>query len=107
MLPDIPADCQLFYSAYCGVYGTYGLPYYFIEFDVEVDSFAMPGVTPNYYDISGGNISTPVNSNTVNVLVVASFGQEVEKKVSTDGGSTFASSGMVSPSGTARYQLNY
>ncbi len=24
-LPDIPSDCQLFYTAYCGYYGTYGL----------------------------------------------------------------------------------
>jgi len=106
-LPDIPADCQLFYTAYCGTYGTYALPYYFIEFDVAVDSFAMPGVTPNEYEISGGNLISTVTSNTVNVLVVASFGQEVEKQVSTDGGATFASSGSVNPGGTARYQLNY
>ncbi|RLD58451.1 MAG: hypothetical protein DRJ01_12545, partial [Bacteroidetes bacterium] len=106
-LPDIPSDCQLFYSAYCGTYGTSALPYYFIEFDVEVDSTALPGVTPNSYDISGGNLPSTVTSNTVNVLVVASFGQEVEKQVSTDGGSSFSSSGVVSPGGSARYRLNY
>ena len=106
-LPDIPSDCQLFYSAYCGTYGTYALPYYFIEFDAEVDSFAMPGVTPNDFEIVGGNLATSVKSNTVNVLVVASFGQEVNKEVSTDGGSTFAASGTVSTGGTARYRLNY
>lgn len=106
-LPDVPSDCQLFYSSYCGTYGTSALPYYFIEFDVEVDAFALPGVTPNSYDVSGGNLTSTVTSNTVNVLVVASFGQEVEKEVSTDGGSTFANSGSVSPGGTARYRLNY
>ncbi len=107
VLPDIPSDCQLFYSSYCGTYGTSALPYYFIEFDVMVDSLALPGVTPNSYDISGGNLSTAVTSNTVDVLVVASFGQEVEKQVSIDGGTSFTSSGAVSPGGTARYRLNY
>ncbi|WP_347841382.1 T9SS type A sorting domain-containing protein [uncultured Draconibacterium sp.] len=106
-LPDIASDCQLFYSSYCGTYGTYALPYYFIEFDVQVDSFAMPGVTPNEFEISGGNLSSSLISNTVNALIVASFGQKVEKQVSTDGGSTFSSSGTVSPGGTARYRLNY
>ena len=106
-LPDIPSDCQSFYVGYCGYYGTWGLPYYFIEFDVMVDSLAMPGVTPNNYGISGGNLTSTGTSNTVYALVVASFGQEVEKQVSTDGGSTFGSSGTVTPGGTARYRLNY
>ncbi|QIA08725.1 T9SS type A sorting domain-containing protein [Draconibacterium halophilum] len=107
IIPDVPADCQLFYSSYCGTYGTYTLPYYFIEFDVQVDDFALPGVTVNNFDISGGNLTSNETSNDVNVLVVASLGQEVEKEVSTDGGTTFASSGAVSPGGTARYRLNY
>ncbi|RPI64919.1 MAG: DUF11 domain-containing protein, partial [Ignavibacteriae bacterium] len=35
-LPSIPAVCQnIFYSS-CGMYGTGGVPYYFIEFDVKV-----------------------------------------------------------------------
>ena len=106
-LPDIPSDCQLFYVAYCGYYGTWGLPYYFVEFDVMVDSMAMPGVTPNNYDISGGNLTGVVTSNTTNTLIVASFGQEVYKQVSTDNGTTFNSSGTVSPGGSARYRLNY
>ncbi len=107
VIPDVPADCQLFYSSYCGTYGTYSLPYYFIEFDVQVDDYALPGITVNNFDISGGNLTSTVSSNDVNVLVVASLGQEVEKEVSTDGGTTFASSGTVSPGGTARYRLNY
>ncbi len=106
-LPDIPSDCQSFYVAYCGYYGAWGLPYYFVEFDVMIDSMAMPGVTPNNYDISGGNLSGTVTSNTTNTLVVASFGQEVTKQVSTDNGTTFASSGTVAPGGGARYRMNY
>ena len=106
-LPTIPSDCQSFYVAYCGYYGTYGLPYYYIEFDVEVSEYAMPGVTENSYDISGGNLVSTETSNTVNVLVVAEFGQEVEKEVSMDGGSTFASTGTFAAGGTARYRLNY
>ncbi len=106
-LPDIQADCQLFYVGYCSYYGTYGLPYYFIEFDAEVDSFALPGVTPNEFEINGSNLSSTVVSNEVNVLVVASFGQEVEKLVSVDNGTNYASSGIVAPGANARYRLSY
>lgn len=106
-LPDIASDCQLFYVGYCGYYGTWTLPYHFIEFDVMVDSMAMPGVTPNNYEISGGNLVSTVTSNTANVLVVASFGQEVEKQVSSDNGNNFASSATVGAGGTARFRLNY
>ncbi|SHI89008.1 conserved repeat domain-containing protein/Por secretion system C-terminal sorting domain-containing protein [Tangfeifania diversioriginum] len=106
-LPDIASDCQLFYVGYCGYYGTWTLPYHYIEFDVMVDSMAMPGVTPNKYEISGGNLVSAVTSNTANVLVVANFGQEVEKQVSSDNGNNFASSATVGAGGTARYRLNY
>jgi uncharacterized repeat protein (TIGR01451 family) len=106
-LPNVPADCQLFYSAWCGYYGTWGIPYYFIEFDAQVDSFALPGVTPNSYQVSGGNVPSAVSSNVVNVLVVASFGQEVEKQLSTDGGTSFASAGTAAPGSNARFRLNY
>ncbi len=106
-LPDVPADCQLFYVGYCSYYGTYGLPYYFIEFDAQVDSFALPGVTPNEFEVNGGNLSSTVVSNEVNVLVVASFGQEVEKLVSVDNGTNYVLSGNVAPGANARYRLSY
>ena len=106
-LPDIPSQCQLFYSTYCGYYGTWGIPYYYIEFDAQVDSFALPGVTPNHFQVSGGNLPASVTSNTVNILVVASFGQEVHKLISTDAGANFAASGTAAPGSTARFRLNY
>ena len=49
----------------------------------------------------------PYTSNTVNVLVVASFGQEVSKLLSTDGGTSFASSGTAVPGSNTRFRLNY
>jgi uncharacterized repeat protein (TIGR01451 family) len=106
-IPSIPSACQFFAVAYCGYYGTWGLDYYFIEFDVQVSGSALPGVTPNNYSISGGNLPATVTSNTINVLIVASFGQEAEKQVSTDNGVTFASTGTVTPGSTAKYRLNY
>jgi uncharacterized repeat protein (TIGR01451 family) len=106
-LPSIPSACQFFAVAYCGYYGTWGLDYYYIEFDVQVDGSALPGVTPNNYNISGGNLPATVTSNTINVLIVAKFGQEVEKQVSTDNGVTFASTGTVAPGSTAKFRLNY
>lgn len=107
VLPDIPADCQLFYTAYCGNYGTSALPYYYIEFDAQVTNTALPGVTPNSYIINGGNLSGSVSSNTVNVLIVASFGQEVEKLVSTDNGNSFNASGTTTAGSTITYKLDY
>ncbi|MFW5773467.1 MAG: hypothetical protein ACOCWD_02190, partial [Tangfeifania sp.] len=106
-LPDIASDCQLFYVGYCGYYGTWTLPYHFIEFDVMVDSMAMPGVTPNNFEISGGNLTGSKVSNTANVLVVANFGQEVGKQVSTDNGNSFGSTGTGAAGGIARFRLNY
>jgi uncharacterized repeat protein (TIGR01451 family) len=106
-LPTIPSACQFFAVAYCGYYGTWGLDYYYIEFDVQVDGSALPGVTPNNYTISGGNLPGTTTSNTINVLIVAKFGQEVEKQVSTDNGVTFASTGTVAPGSTAKFRLNY
>jgi uncharacterized repeat protein (TIGR01451 family) len=106
-LPSIASDCQSFYVAYCGYYGTWGIPYYYIEFDVQVDGAALPGVTLNNYIISGGNLQSTVTSNTVNVLVVASFGQELEKQVSGDNGQTFASTTTIAPGGNAKFRLNY
>jgi uncharacterized repeat protein (TIGR01451 family) len=106
-LPPIASNCQLFYTASCGYYGTYGIPYYYIEFDAVVDSFALPGVTPNNYTIAGGNLTSALTSNTVNVLVVASFGQEATKLISTDNGATFAATGTAAPGSNARFRLNY
>ncbi|MBN2649518.1 MAG: hypothetical protein JXR50_07240, partial [Prolixibacteraceae bacterium] len=106
-LPDIAADCQLFYVGFCSYYGTWGLPYYFIEFDVVVDEYAMPGVTPNNFEISGGNLPQTGTSNNVYALVVASLGQEISKQVSSDNGSNFAGSATVAPGSNARYRLTY
>lgn len=106
-LPPIASDCQLFYVSYCGYYGTWGLPYYYIDFDVVVNSFALPGVTPNKFSISGGNLPGTFNSNMVNILITASFGQEASKQVSIDNGATYLSTGTVAAGGTARFRLNY
>jgi len=106
-IPSIASNCQLFYSSYCGYYGTYGIPYYYIEFDAKVSNMALPGVTPNLFQISGGNLSGTTTSNTVNVLVAASFGQEVTKFLSTDNGANFAGSGTTAPGSTVKYRMNY
>jgi uncharacterized repeat protein (TIGR01451 family) len=106
-LPDIASDCQLFYVGFCSYYGTWGLPYYYIEFDVVVDDYAMPGVTPNEFEISVGNLPQTSTSNTVYALVVASLGQEINKQVSADNGANFAGSANVAPGSNARYRLSY
>ncbi|HKM94960.1 MAG TPA: hypothetical protein VJY41_15020 [Prolixibacteraceae bacterium] len=106
-LPDIASDCQLFYVGFCSYYGTWGLPYYFIEFDVVVQDYAMPGVTPNKFEISGGNLPQTNASNTVYALVVASLGQQINKQVSADNGANYSTSATVAPGSNARYRLSY
>ncbi len=106
-LPDIDSDCQLFYSTSCGYYGTTSLPYYYIEFDVRIDSLAPAGISTNSFEVSGGNVPAPVTSNSVNILITPKYGQQAFKEVSGDNGSTFGTTANVNVGGTARYRLNY
>ncbi|MBX7156017.1 MAG: T9SS type A sorting domain-containing protein [Candidatus Kapaibacterium sp.] len=83
-LPSIAATCQNMFYGNCGMYGTGGVPYYFIEFDVKIVDTAALGNIPNYFTIGGGNITTPVNSNTDYVNVVGTIGFNVSKSVAKD-----------------------
>lgn len=106
-LPDIESDCQLFYTANCGYYGTTQLPYYYVEFDVQIDSLAPAGISTNSFEALGGNITNPVSSNSVNILVTPKYGQQAFKELSDDNGSTYGATANVNAGGTARYRLNY
>ncbi len=83
-LPSIPASCQNIFYANCGMYGTFGVPYYFIEFDVKVTDTSALGNIPNNFTISGGNLSGPTTSNTDYVNVVGTTGFFLDKGVATD-----------------------
>lgn len=105
-LPSIPAVCQnIFYNA-CGMYGTPGVPYYYIEFDVKVRDTSALGNIPNNFSLSGGVLgSATVTSNIENVLVVGVVGYTLNKDVKKPNDTTFVSGLTTIPGANIVYRL--
>lgn len=104
-LPSIPAVCQnIFYSS-CGMYGTGGVPYYFIEFDVKVVDTSALGNIPNKFTISGGTLPSPVTSNIDYVTVVGTAGFSLQKGVKKASASSYSTSTTSPAGGTISYAL--
>lgn len=81
-LPTIASVCQNIYYTNCGMYGTGGVPYYYIEFDVKVRDTSALGNIPNDFHLSGGSLgNTNEESNTVMVLVTGVIGYNLQKEV--------------------------
>lgn len=83
-LPSIPASCQNIFYGYCGMYGTFGVPYYFIEFDVKVADTSALGNIPNHFTIAGGTLTGTTTSNIDYVNVVGTTGFFLDKGVAVD-----------------------
>jgi uncharacterized repeat protein (TIGR01451 family) len=105
-LPTIPATCQSLFYIYCSNYGNFSVPYYYIEFDVKVSDSACIGNIPNYFAITGGNI-TAQNSNVEYVNVVGTAAFNLDKTVSKDNGATYASSTSVAAGSNVRFKLKF
>lgn len=103
-LPNIAATCQNIFYGNCGMYGTGGVPYYFIEFDVIVKDTSALGNIPNYFSIGGGNIGTPQNSNTDYVNVVGTIGFNLAKSVAKDT-TNWSNTTTTTASSTVNYRL--
>ncbi|MES2765564.1 MAG: T9SS type A sorting domain-containing protein [Bacteroidota bacterium] len=104
-LPSIGAVCQNFFYGNCGQYGSYGVPFYFIEFDVQVKPTSALGNIPNNFTLNGGSITTPVISNTDYVTVVGTTGFTLSKGVRANAGSPYAATANTSAGGIVDYQL--
>ncbi len=102
---NIPAECQDFYYANCGAYGTQGVTFYFIEFDVKVAPDAASGIVPNTFTGSGGNLPTSETANTVNTIINVTHGTELTKEISKDN-VTWSSSTTTTAGGNLWYRLN-
>ncbi|MBK6948571.1 MAG: hypothetical protein IPH16_11370 [Haliscomenobacter sp.] len=102
---SIAPECQDFYYANCGVYGTQGVTFYFIEFDVTVAPDAASGIVPNTFTAQGGNLPASETSNTVNIVINVTHGTELTKELSLDN-TTWTPSATVSPGGSLYYRLN-
>ncbi|OGU60310.1 MAG: hypothetical protein A2X64_03710 [Ignavibacteria bacterium GWF2_33_9] len=106
LLPNIPASCQnIFYNA-CGMYGTSGVPYYYIEFDVKVRDTSALGNVPNEFSLAGGSLgSSTYTSNTENVLVVGVVGMNIQKDVKLPNDTTFSSSLLTTAGSNVVFRL--
>lgn len=103
---NIPANCQNFYYPNCGAYGTQGVPFYYIEFDVKVAPDAASGIVPNSYTGAGGNVPTTQPSNVVNVVVNVTHGTELTKEVSANN-STWGAAASITAGAPLWYRLNF
>ena len=103
-LPSIAAVCQNIFYSNCGMYGTGGVPYYYIEFDVKVRDTSALGNIPNKFTLSGGTLGTTTEtSNTEMVLVTGVVGFNLQKQVKKPTDATY-SNGVSVPAGS---QVNY
>ncbi len=100
----IPAFCQNVFWNGCGMYGNNTVPYYWIEFDVKIRDTAGLGNIPNFFSMSGGGLSSSVNSNTVLVLTTGQVGFSLGKEVAPDT-SSWTSTLNVAPGGSLYYRL--
>lgn len=101
----IPNTCQNLFWSGCGTYGNNTVPYYWVEFDVKIRDTAGLGNIPNFFTLSGGGLSSPVNSNTVYVLTTGLVGFTLNKEVASDT-TNWSSSLNVSPGSTFYYRLS-
>ncbi len=104
-LPTIPAACQDIFYTNCGMYGTPNVPFYFIEFDVEVRDTAALGNVPNEFELSGGSLGSPYTSNTVHALITGVVGYNLEKGIKSPSTSSYSSSMTTTAGSSVNYQL--
>ena len=104
-LPEIKSNCQSVIWPNPGYYGTYNIPYYFIDFDVRTRKTSGLGSIINNFVVSGGNLPVASTSPDTYITVVGTHGFTLEKQVSTNGGATYATSGNTISSGNVRYRL--
>ena len=104
-IPTIGTSCSNIYYPNCGQYGTSGVPFYFIEFDVKVLNNAAVGIIPNFFRVHSNLSAALTTSNTEYLTINAVFGFTLDKKISKDNGSTFANSVVTSPNTNVIYRL--
>lgn len=102
---NIAAECQDFYYANCGVYGTQGVTFHFIEFDVQVSADAPSGIITNTFTGSGGNLPANETSNVVPTVINVTHGTELTKEISKDN-VTWGNSTATTAGGNLWYRLN-
>ncbi|OGU10284.1 MAG: hypothetical protein A2X61_15205 [Ignavibacteria bacterium GWB2_35_12] len=105
-IDTVPAVCQNIFYVNCGMYGTSGVPYYFIEFDVKVRDSSALGNVPNSFKLSGGSLGTASYiSNIDYVLIVGTVGFSLDKGVKKPSDPNYGTSVTTSAGSTVDYKL--
>lgn len=105
-LDTIPATCQNVFYTSCGMYGTGGVPYYFIEFDVKVRDTSALGNVPNDFTLSGGSLGTSTyTSNIEYILVTGVVGYNLQKGVKKQSDPSYSTSTTTNAGSTIDYRL--
>lgn len=105
-IDSIPSTCQNMFYSNCGMYGTAGVPFYFIEFDVKVRDTSALGNIPNHFTISGGSLGNNITtSNTDYILVVGVVGYTLEKGVKLTYDNNYSTSLTTTPGSTVDFRL--
>ncbi|MBS3999741.1 MAG: T9SS type A sorting domain-containing protein [Desulfobulbaceae bacterium] len=106
ILDTIPATCQNIFYTNCGMYGTSGVPYYFIEFDVKVRDTAALGSVPNQFVLAGGSLGTTTHpSNIEYVLITGVVGYNLQKGVKKPSDANYTPSISTTAGATVDYRL--
>lgn len=105
-LPVINSECDTFVlSKYCGQYGNSQIPYYYLEFDVQIKPDAPLGNIPNAFTLAAPGISS-VNSNAVIITVNGTYGFTLGKEVRPNGSGPFTANIVSTPGASVNYRLN-
>lgn len=106
-LPTINSECDTFVlSKYCGQYGNGQIPYYYIEFDVQIKPDAPLGNIPNLFSIAAPGL-TAINSNQVVITVNGTYGFTLGKEVRPNGSGPYSANIVSTPGANVDYRLNF
>ncbi|MBI5323698.1 MAG: T9SS type A sorting domain-containing protein [Ignavibacteriae bacterium] len=105
-IDTVPSVCQNIFYSNCGMYGTAGVPFYFIEFDVKVRDSSALGSVPNNFKLSGGSLGTATyTSNTDYVLIVGVIGFSLDKGVKKPADPNYGTTVSTTTGSTVDYRL--
>ena len=105
-LDTIPATCQNIFYAQCGMYGTGGVPYYYIEIDVKVRDTSALGSVPNSFTLSGGSLGTTTTTSNIDyILVTGVVGYNLQKGIKKPSDTNYGTSTNTTAGATVNYRL--
>ncbi|MEN9612457.1 MAG: hypothetical protein RLZZ628_3271 [Bacteroidota bacterium] len=103
-LPPIEANCAAFLYPNCGLTGTSGIPFYFVEFNARIRDTAGLGTILNQFSVQGGNLAGVATTQNVPISLAGTHGFQLEKQDSVVN-SAFAVANTTTPNAAIFYRL--